>query len=120
MVEYRPGGVIAHPTGEIETKGTGVDTSGGGVVTLAEHTIVTGKIYHICNLSVSSETPHWIFLHIGGAEKRRYYLEEGLLIDWFPWGWYPLMGTGSNKIELKAQKDNGGETLYGDFCGEET
>lgn len=112
--------VIAHPTGEIETKGTGVDTTGGGTVTLAEYTVTNEKGYHICNLCVACKTAHWIFLYIGGSEKRRYYVPAAMtLIDWFAWDWNTLTGDSSKKIELKALKDNGGETLYGDFAGEE-
>ena len=113
--------VIAHPTGEIGTTGAGVATGGGGVIVIATRTITDGKTYHICNLRVSCKTAHWLYLFIGGTERRRYYnAGEGDTVDWFAWDWHPLLGDGSTKkIELKAQKDDGGETLYGDFCGEE-
>jgi len=113
--------VVAHPTGEIATKGAGVDTSGGGIVVIAEYTVTNGKTYYICNLCVPCKTPHWVYLHIGGSEKRRYYVnEKTTLIDWFPWDWNPLAGDGATtKIEVKALKDNAGETLHCDFSGEE-
>ena len=114
--------VVAHPTGEIETTGAGVDTSGGGVVVIATYMVTNERTYHIANLSVACKTAHWLYLYIGGTERRRYYNNgKSDTIDWFAWDWHPLLGNGSTKkIELKALKDDVGETLYGDFCGEET
>lgn len=113
--------VIARPTGIIPTKGAGVDTSGGGVVTIAERVVTDTKTYHIANLHVSAKTAHWLYLYIDGVEKRRYYNPgSGDTDDWFIWDWNNLLGVGvSKKVELKAEKDGAGETLYGDFCGEE-
>lgn len=112
--------VIARPTGKIPTKGTGVDTTGGGIVTLAEYVVTSGKKYYICNLCVPCKTAHRIYLYMEGSETRRYYVPAAMtLIDWFAWDWNSFTGDGIKKIELKALKDNGGETLYGDFAGEE-
>ena len=118
----RYGNVLSRPTGEIETTGAGVATGGGGVVVIATRTVTNAKTYHICNLHVACKTAHWLYLYIGGTERRRYYnAGDGDTVDWFAWDWHPLTGDvgGTKKIELKAEHDDAGETLYGDFCGEE-
>ena len=113
-------GVIAHPTGEIETKGAGVLTVLAAETVIAEREITDGKEYHLAFVNVAPVNDHWIYVFTEGVKRATYYAHGSFpFIFWYPWGWNKITGDASKKLEVKAMAVATGETLLADFAGEE-
>ena len=112
--------VIAHPIGDIETKGGGVLTNSATEVVIATRTITSGKDYHLAFVNVAPVNDHWIYVYTEGTKRATYYAHGAFpFIFWYPWGWNKITGDASKKLEVKAMAVTTGETLLADFAGEE-
>lgn len=124
MVMYSSGAsrlVKARPTGEVTDKGSITTTA--DYQTICAITVTNGKTFYTAKLSVSGDQDVMAKLTFDGADVSiEHYIAGGTpFTNWYPWGWEPMEGDGSKKLELKAKFPAGGVagTVFGEICGEE-
>ena len=121
-VEIPPGQepmYIFRPKGGILEKGS--ITSTVAYATVAKRTVTDGKTFQLSKIMVSAEKATWVKYQWGGSDisAERLLDDKTILIEHFPWDYYPMVGDGTKTFEVQAKYESTAGTVNAEIVGEE-
>lgn len=119
---YPPQGndaIIVRPAGDILRPGT--LATGAAYANVLSYTVTNGRTLQLSRVLISTPKASYIRFRFNGVQfgVERYMSDGAILIEHFPYNYYPMLGNGVMTFEIQARQDTASSTVQGEFSGEE-
>jgi len=111
--------IIPRPKGGILAKGSVTSTS--SYATVATRTVTNAKTLQLAKIVISCSKAAWVQFRWDGTafSAERLIDDQSILIEHFPWDYYPMPGNGSKSFDVQAKYESQAGTVNVEIVGEE-